>query len=183
MEMLCRRYRAARDEDRVPRAPDRRDLRLRLALRPPVPRRQRPGFTACDLTAAAIAGLSRGSYISLERLIEESQEEYYYRILKVGSQGWHDGESEILAWWNYFLGLVRSAYKEFERPVESVQARPAKTDLVRHTVLSQVADMAAKLPVASPQLIKKVLGEMKQARRVRLAGRGRGARWEVVRAR
>jgi hypothetical protein len=41
--------------------------------------------------------------------------------------------------------------------------------------------MAAQLAVASPQLIKKVLAEMKRAGRVRLVGRGRGARWEVIR--
>ena len=124
-------------------------------------------------------------YISLERLIEESKEEYY-RVLKLCSQGWHEGKNEIIPWWNYFLSTLRSAYKEFEHQVESVEARPAKSDLVRQTVLAQVekftlADMAAQLPAASSQLIKKVLAEMKRAGRVHLVGRGRGARWEVVR--
>jgi hypothetical protein len=61
--------------------------------------------------------------------------------------------------------------------------RTAKSDLVRKTVLAQVeqftlAGMSAQLPAASPQLIKKILAELKQARRVRLKGSGRGARWE-----
>ena len=124
-------------------------------------------------------------YVSLERLIEESKEEYY-RVLKLCSQGWHEGKNEIVPWWNYFLSTLRGAYKEFEHQVESVEARPAKSDLVRQTVLGQVepftlADMATQLPSASPQLIKKVLAEMKNAGRVRLTGRGRGARWEVAR--
>jgi hypothetical protein len=84
------------------------------------------------------------------------------------------------------LSTLRGAYKEFEHQVESVEARPAKSDLVRQTVLAQVekftlADMAAQLPAASSQLIKKVLAEMKRNGRVQLFGRGRGARWEVVR--
>jgi Fic family protein len=124
-------------------------------------------------------------YISQERLIEESKEEYY-RILKLCSQGWHEGKNEIIPWWNYFLGTLRRAYKEFESQVESVEARPAKSELVRRAVLEQVepftlADMAVQLPSASPQLIKKVLAEMKSAGRVTLTGRGRGARWEVAR--
>ena len=95
------------------------------------------------------------------------------------------GQNEIIPWWNYFLGMLRSAYQEFERQVESVEARPAKRDLVRQTVLVQVkpftlADMAAQLPAVSSQLIKKVLAEMKKAGQVRLVGRGRGARWEVT---
>ena len=130
-------------------------------------------------------GFQVARYISLERMIEESKEEYY-GVLKLCSQGWHEGRSEIIPWWNYFLGTLRGAYKEFERQVESVEARPAKSDLVRQTVLGQVepftlADMAAQLPAISSQLIKKVLAEMKKAGQVRLGGRGRGARWEVTR--
>jgi len=101
------------------------------------------------------------------------------------SQGWHKGTNEIIPWWNYFLSVLRRAYKEFERRIESVEARPAKSDLVRQTALAQVeqftlADMVAQLPAASPQLIKKVLAELKKAGKVRLVGRGRGARWEVI---
>src|SRR5882724_2555388 len=109
-------------------------------------------------------GFQVARYISLERLIEEGKEEYY-RLLKLCSQGWHEGRNEIVPWWNYVLGIVRSAYKELERKVESVEARPAKSELVRQTALAQVeeftlADMAAQLPATSPQLIKKVLAEM-----------------------
>jgi hypothetical protein len=82
---------------------------------------------------------------------------------------------------DYFLSMLRSAYKELERQVESVEARPAKSDLVRQTVFAQLepstlADMAAQLPAASPQLIKKVLAEMKQAWPGSVSGpRARGA--------
>lgn len=122
-------------------------------------------------------------YVSLERLVEESREDYY-RVLGECSQGWHEGENEILPWWNYLLGLVRAAYKEFETQVELVSARPAKSDLVRRTVLTQVeeftlADLSVQLPTASLQLIKKVLAELKKGGTVRLVGRGRGARWVV----
>ena len=123
-------------------------------------------------------------YISLERLIEESKEEYY-RVLKLCSDGWHEGKNEIIPWWNYFLGTLRRAYKELAYQVESVEARPAKSELVRRTVLGQVepftlADMAVQLPSASRQLIKKVLAEMKAAGQIKLTGRGRGARWAIA---
>jgi len=91
----------------------------------------------------------------------------------------------VVPWWNYFLDVLRRAYDELELQVGSVEARPAKGDLVRQTILTQVelftlGDLAAQVPAASPQLIKKVLAEMKQQGKVRLFGRGRGARWEVV---
>ncbi len=123
-------------------------------------------------------------YISLERLVEESKDEYY-QVLAACSQKWHEGKNQIVPWWNYFLGVVHRAYKEFEQKVESVDARPAKSELIRQTVLAQtepfaLSDISTQLPFASPQLIKKVLAALKKQNAVRLTGRGRSARWEVV---
>ena len=183
--MLCHRYRVASDEECVPPllivATFVLDL-LCIHL-------FRDGNGRVSRLATSLLLQSQGfqvaRYISLERLIEDSNEEYY-RVLKLCSHGWHEGKNEIVPWWNYFLGLLRNAYKELERRVESVEGRPAKSDLVRQTVLAQVdpftlADIAAQLPVASPQLVKKVLAELKRTGTVRLTGRGRGALWEVVR--
>jgi Fic family protein len=185
VEMLCRRYRGAVDQERIPPLLIVATFIFDLLCIHPF----RDGNGRVSRLATSLLLRSHGfqvvRYISLERLIEESKEEYY-RVLKLCSQGWHEGKNEIIPWWNYFLSTLRSAYKEFEHQVESVEARPAKSDLVRQTVLAQVekftlADMAAQLPAASSQLIKKVLAEMKRAGRVHLVGRGRGARWEVVR--
>jgi Fic family protein len=184
VEMLCRAYRVAGDEERVPPLLIVATFVLDLLCIHPF----RDGNGRVSRLATSLLLQSQGfqvaRYISLERLIEESKEEYY-RILKLCSQGWHEGQNEIIPWWNYFLGMLRDAYKEFERQVESVEARPAKSDLVRQTVLAQVerftlADMAAQVPAASSQLIKKVLARMKKAGQVRLKGRGRGARWKVT---
>jgi Fic family protein len=130
-------------------------------------------------------GFQVARYISLERLIEESKEEYY-GVLERCSIGWHESTNEIVPWWNYFLGIVRTAYGEFGHQVDSAGARPAKSDLVRRVVLAQVepftlADLSAQLPSVSPQLIKKVLAGLREAGKVRLEGRGRGARWSLVR--
>jgi Fic family protein len=116
-------------------------------------------------------------YVSLERLVEERKDEYY-GILRDCSEGWHDGKNEIVPWWNYFLGVLRSGYKEFQRQVESTGDRPAKSVLVRRTILEQVgrfslADIVQQAPPASPQLVKKVLAELKREGRIQLTGRGR----------
>jgi Fic family protein len=185
VELLCRRYRVADDEERVPPLLILATFVLDLLCIHPF----RDGNGRVSRLATSLLLQSHGfqvaRYISLERLMEERKEEYY-RVLKLCSQGWHEGKNEIIPWWTYFLSVLRTAYKELERYVESVEARPAKSDLVRLTVLAQLepftlADVAAQLPAASPQLIKKVLAEMKKAGQARLVGRGRGARWEAVR--
>lgn len=122
-------------------------------------------------------------YVSLERLVEERKDEYY-TVLRSCSEGWHEGKNEIVPWWNYFLGVLRSGYREFEQQVEQTSARPAKTDLVRRIVREQLgnftlADILQQAPAASPQLVKKVLAEMKREGRVELTGRGRGASWKL----
>jgi len=123
-------------------------------------------------------------YISLERLVEERKDEYS-AVLRLCSDGWHEGNNEIVPWWNNFLGVLRSGYREFERQVDSASDRPAKTGLVRRKVLEQVgrftlADLVQQVPAASPQLIKKVLAELKHEGKIKLTGRGRGASWEWV---
>jgi Fic family protein len=153
VEMLCRRYRTATDEERIPPLLVVATFVLDLLCIYPF----RDGNGRVSRLASALLLQSQGfqvaRYISLERLIEDSKEEYY-RTLKLCSDGWHQGKNEIIPWWSYFLGTLRGAYREFQRQIESVEARPAKSDMVRQTVLSQVepftlADMAAQLPVAS----------------------------------
>jgi hypothetical protein len=117
-------------------------------------------------------------------LVEQRKEDYY-DVLAECSKGWHEGKNDLVPWWIFFLSMLHRAYKELERHVVSTKARPAKSDLVRQTVLTQteqftLGDLLAQLPSASPQLVKKVLAEMKKQGKVRLAGKGRGARWEVV---
>jgi Fic family protein len=130
-------------------------------------------------------GFEIGRFISVERLIEERKEDYYAALERC-STGWHAGENEIVPWWNFCLGVVRSAYRAFEEHVSSAPSRAAKSELVRRAALEKpdaftLADLAAELPSASPHLIKKVLGVLKRSGKIKLMGRGRGAVWRVVR--
>lgn len=123
-------------------------------------------------------------YISLERLVEERKDEYY-GVLETCSDNWHESRNEIVPWWNFFLAVLRSGYREFEQQVDSSSPRPAKSELVRHAIMEQVGqftlgDLTLQLPTASPQLVKKVLAQLKSEGRVRLSGKGRGAMWEVT---
>ena len=130
-------------------------------------------------------GFIVGQFISLERLIEETKEEYY-RVLGVGSEKWALGQNPIAPWWTYFLTIVRRGYISFAQQVERRLPRGSKSDWIRQVLLAQVgpftlADIRAELPSVSSQLIKKSLAQLKAKGVLRLIGRGRGARWEIVR--
>jgi Fic family protein len=97
MEMLCRRYRAASDEERVPPLLIAATFVLDLLCIHPF----RDGNGRVSRLATSLLLQSHGfqvvRYISLERLMEESKEEYY-RVLKLCSRGWHEGKNEIIPW-------------------------------------------------------------------------------------
>jgi Fic family protein len=66
------------------------------------------------LLALCQHGFEVGLYISLERLVEESRSEYY-EVLRLSSQGWHEGRHDLLPWLNYFLTILKRAYREWEK--------------------------------------------------------------------
>jgi Fic family protein len=184
MDALCLNYRDAHDDMRVPPLLIIATFVFDLLCTHPF----RDGNGRVSRLATTLLlqahGFQVAQYVSLERLVEQSKEDYY-RILAECSLGWHEGQNDLIPWWNYFLSVLRRAYQEFERQVESTGARPAKSDLVRQTVLAQVeqftlGDLSAQLPSASTQLIKKILAELKKQGKIRLVGRGRGARWEII---
>jgi Fic family protein len=123
-------------------------------------------------------------YISLERLVEDRKEEYY-DVLAQCSAKWHEGQNDIDPWWNYFLSVLRQAYRDFAQKVETASGRPTKSDLLRRAIMDQVgqftlSEILAIVPAASSQLAKKVLLAMKQEGAVKVTGRGRGAVWETT---
>jgi Fic family protein len=129
-------------------------------------------------------GFHVGSYISLERIVEETKETYYESLHR-SSLGWHGGKHDLIPWLNYFLSTVRLAYGELERRLENVEAAGGKSELVRQTIVRQVgpfslADIRSQCPSVSTPAIKKVLKKLQEEGKVRLTGRGRGARWHLT---
>jgi len=59
-------------------------------------------------------GYEVGRYVSLERLIEESRADYY-DVLHRSSEGWHEGRHDLLPWLNYFLTILKRAYRELDK--------------------------------------------------------------------
>ena len=181
VERLCAAYRDLAEVERVPTLLTVATFVLDFLCIHPF--RDGNGRVSRLLTTLLLqnAGFAVARYISLERLVEETKEDYY-RILKECSSGWHEGTNDMLPWWNYLLSTLRRAYGEFEHQVEASDARTGKGDLVRRAVEEQIgpftlAELRAQCPSVSDQLIKKVLAQLKAEEKVTLTGHGRGARW------
>ncbi len=129
------------------------------------------------------AGYEVGRYISLERVTEESKETYYDALRK-SSQQWHEGGHDLNPWWMYFLGTLIAAYREFEGRVGSItSARGAKRQMVmaafeRLPETFSFGDFQRACQGVSYGTLRRVLEELKKARKVVPLGRGRDAQWK-----
>jgi Fic family protein len=129
------------------------------------------------------SGYEVGRYISLERIVEESKETYYEALLK-SSSGWHKSEHDLRPWWDYFLGALIAAYKEFEARVGTItSARGAKREMVINAVkrLPQqftIGDLQQTCPGISYPTLKRALYDLAKQGKVRSMGRGPKGRWE-----
>lgn len=129
------------------------------------------------------AGYAVGCYVSLERIIEESKETYYEALHK-SSRQWHEGQHDLRPWWNYFVGMLTAAYKEFESRVGAITAaKGAKRQMVQRAVERlptrfTIGDLKRACPGVSYPTLQRALAELKRKREVRCLGRGPDAQWE-----
>lgn len=179
---LCLIYHHAIDQDRIPPL---------VAIGAMVfdflcihPFRDGNGRVSRLLTLLALYqhGYEVGRYVSLERLVEESKEDYYH-VLRQSSQRWHDAKHDLLPWLNHFLAVIRRAYGEFEQRAGQLKApRGAKTELLEQA-LTQIdgdftlAELEKLCPGVSRELIRHRLKELKASGNVECIGRGPGAKW------
>jgi len=123
-----------------------------------------------------------GRYISLERIFEESSESYY-DTLEASSQGWHEGQHNVLPWLTYFWGVLLRAYSEFEARVGTIHVgKGSKTEQIRQAVERRlkpfaISEIEADCPGISRDMVRNVLRQLKKEGIILPQGKGRGAKW------
>ena len=83
------------------------------------------------------SGYAVGRYVSLEAKIEKNKE-VYYNVLQAVSSGWHEAANNQTAFIKYILGIVLSAYRDFEDRVTMVDEKLSAVELVRLAVQKKI---------------------------------------------
>jgi Fic family protein len=185
VDELCLLYRHALDQDNIP--PLIATAALVLDFLCIHPFRDGNGRVSRLLTLLALHqhGYEVGRYISLERLTEESKEDYY-ECLNRSSQKWHEGRHELTPWMNFFLAIVRRGYAEFEKRAGQVKApRGAKAEFVLAAIRQQagefrIGDIERACPGVGREWIRSLLSDLKAGGNVSCQGKGPGARWRYL---
>jgi hypothetical protein len=123
-------------------------------------------------------------YTIVQAAIPEVQTmETYYEALYESSQGWHEGEHDLMPWWSYWTGTVLAAYREFaDRVGTFTTARGAKGELVAQAIerlptrfrITQIEELC---PGVSRETVRKVLNRLKADGKIKCVRRGPDAEW------
>ncbi len=185
VEELCQHYQHALDQENIP--PLIAIAALVLDFLCIHPFRDGNGRVSRLLTLLALYqhGYEVGRYISLERLMEESREDYY-ECLRLSSSRWHDGKHELTPWFDFIFAVIRRAYIELEERAGQVEApRGAKSERVLAAIRAQpgefrLRDLERDCPGVGREWIRTLLAELKKSGEVACRGRGPGARWRFL---
>lgn len=78
-----------------------------------------------------------GRYISLEKKIEMTKDEYYI-ALQESSQNWHEEKNDDTPFIKYILGIILAAYRDFEERVNMVGKKMSAKDMVVKAIRSKI---------------------------------------------
>jgi Fic family protein len=143
------------------------------------------GRTARLLTLLLLyhADFEVGTYVSLEKIVEETKETYY-DVLNQSSKRWHENEHDPTPWFEYFVGVILvTAYQRFESNLRPVESKSSKQDQVVDCIkflpkVFQSRDVQSNLPNVSHATIRLVLENLKKEEKIRCVVKGKDAKWE-----
>lgn len=126
-----------------------------------------------------------GKYISLEKIIEDTKEEYY-SALKKSSDQWHQGKHNLYPWWEYFLIVILEGYKLFKERFGYIsKSKGLKTDLILKSIENfkgefTIQEIREECPTVGIDLIRKTLAKLKNQKKIICIGKGPKAKWNKI---
>jgi Fic family protein len=123
------------------------------------------------------SGFYVGKYISLEAKIAKNKD-LYYSALNQSQDGWHEGCEDALPFIKYFLGIVLSAYRDFEDRFSIIEEKLPSIDMVRKATLNKIGkftkqDIRELCPALSISSIESALRKMVASGELKREGSGK----------
>ncbi len=124
------------------------------------------------------SGYIVGKYISIEKLIEKTKEEYY-ESLQQSSFGWYEEQNDYEPFVHYMLGIIVAAYREFSARVRLLTTeKMSKPERVREIIRGTVgtitkSEILERCPDISQMTVQRALAELLETEQIVKIGGGR----------
>lgn len=119
-----------------------------------------------------------GKYISIEKLIETTKEEYY-ECLRQSSEQWHENENDYEPFVKYMLSIMIAAYRDFSSRVNllttSGMSKPDRVKEIIRTTPGQITktEILKKCPDISQVTVQRALADLLSSGEILKIGGGR----------
>ena len=122
-------------------------------------------------------GFYVGKYISLEAKIAKNKD-LYYAALRQAQEGWHEGTEDAVPFIKYLLGIILSAYRDFEERFSLVEQKKTALETVRQATLSKIGrfskqDIRELCPALSVSSIEGALRKLVASGELKREGNGK----------
>lgn len=123
-------------------------------------------------------GYMVGRYVSLEEKIEKTKINYYESLGNSG-HGWVNSDEDKTYFIKYMLGIITSAYRDFEDRVDIFDSNQSAFDLVKKAVDNQLgkftkSDIMKLTPSISKSSVENSLRDLLDSGVIERHGKGRG---------
>ena len=124
------------------------------------------------------SGYIVGKYISIEKLIETTKEEYY-ECLRQSSEQWHENENDYEPFVKYMLSIMIAAYRDFSSRVNllttSGMSKPDRVKEIIRTTPGQITKMEIlkMCPDISQVTVQRALADLLSSGEILKIGGGR----------
>lgn len=118
-----------------------------------------------------------GRYISLEEKIERTNN-IYYDVLQKSGYGWHENNEDINFFVKYILGIILSAYRDFEERVDIFDTKLSAFEQVEQAVARKIgkftkSEIMEITPSISKSSVENSLKELVERNVIEMHGKGR----------
>lgn len=123
------------------------------------------------------SGYVVGKYISLEKKIQVSKEDYYDALNK-SSKGWMESENDNTPFVKYILGVILAAYRDFEERVNLIGTKMSAREMVEKAVRVKIgkftkSDIMELCPEIGRASVENSLKAMCEEGLIKKEGKGR----------
>lgn len=122
-------------------------------------------------------GFYVGKYISLEAKIARNKD-LYYDTLRQAQIGWHEATEDAVPFIKYLLGVILSAYRDFEERFSLVEKKQPALEMIRQASMNKLGrftkqDIRELCPSLSVSTIEGALRKMVAAEEIKREGTGK----------